>query len=109
VILDRTDDPLSASLRAPGSAGRPSDGGSDVTYASIVLRVLLFAAPFVALAGLKVLSNRVDAGAGAGFAGLCLISVFTGVAIGLFADRLPGYRKQGERPTASRRAAPGAR
>jgi len=58
-----------------------------VTYTSNVVRALLFAVPFVVLAGLVILLNRIDAGAGAGFAVLCLVSVLTGVAIGLFAPQ----------------------
>jgi cyanate permease len=80
-----------------------------VTYTPNVLRVLAFALPFIALAAVTVLLKRVDAGSEIVFAVFGLIAVLTGVAIGLFAGRPGGPRRQSRASIASRRAAPGAR
>jgi uncharacterized paraquat-inducible protein A len=80
-----------------------------VTYTSSVLRVLVFVVPFVALAGLVILLNRVEADAGIALTAFGLIVVLTGSAIGYFADRLAEPWNQGDGPNAKRRAAPGAR
>ncbi|HKF82530.1 MAG TPA: hypothetical protein VKB23_06185 [Solirubrobacterales bacterium] len=67
-----------------------------------MLRVLVFAVPFVALAGLTILLEQLDAGVGATFAAFGLIAVLTGSAIGYFSDRLIGPRNRGRRPNANR-------
>jgi hypothetical protein len=73
-------------------------------------QLLLLVVPFVVLAGVAILLNQVDVAPGAGFGALCLISVLTGVGIGLIAGRPGGSRRQDRVvATASRRAAPGAR
>jgi hypothetical protein len=72
-----------------------------VTYTSAVLRLLLLALPFIAVALVAVLLNQIDAGPDAGFAALCLISVFTGIGIGLYVSRQDRSRSSG----GSRRAA----
>jgi len=66
-----------------------------VTYTPNMLRVLVFAVPFVALAGLTVVLKRIGADAGVLFAGFALIAVLTGSAIGYFSDRLTGPRSGG--------------
>jgi len=76
-----------------------------VTYNSTVFRVMLLALPFLAVAGLAILLDNVDAAPGAGFVGLCLISVFNGIGIGLYVGRYDKSRDQGSVATASRRAA----
>ncbi|HWO83069.1 MAG TPA: hypothetical protein VNM38_04685 [Solirubrobacterales bacterium] len=72
-----------------------------MTYTFGVLRVLLLALPFVAVALVTVLLNQIDASPDAGFAALCLISVFTGIGIGLYVSRQDKARSSGP----SRRAA----
>jgi hypothetical protein len=76
-----------------------------VTYNSGVLRVLLLAVPLVAVAGVMILLNEVDAGPDAGFAALCLVSVFNGVGVGLYVSRRGGRHGEGRGPSASHRAA----
>ena len=76
-----------------------------MTYNRAVSRVLLLGLPLVAVVGLGILLDKLDAGPGTGFVGLCLISVFTGIGIGLSVGRKNGPRKQGPVVTASRRAA----
>jgi hypothetical protein len=66
---------------------------------------MLLALPFLAVAGLAILLDNVDAAPGAGFVGLCLISVFNGIGIGLYVGRYDKSRDQGSVATASRRAA----
>jgi hypothetical protein len=73
-----------------------------MTYHRSMLRVLVFTVPFVALAGLTVLLEQVDAGAGATFAAFGLIAVLTGSAIGYFSDRLAGPRQRGRGASANR-------
>jgi hypothetical protein len=80
-----------------------------VTYTQSMLRFLVFAVPFIALAGLTVLLKQVDASAGVAFGSFGVLAVLTGSAIGYFVDRLVGPRKQSQVAIASRRAAPGAR
>ena len=63
-----------------------------MTYTWTMLRLLLLAVPFVVLAGVAVLLNRTNAAPGTGFAALCVVSVLTGIAIGLFAGRPQGTR-----------------
>lgn len=75
-----------------------------MTYTWSMLRFLLLAVPFVVLAGVSILLNEVDAAPGVGFAALCLISVLTGIGIGLFAGRPGGSRRRDPVATASRRA-----
>lgn len=76
-----------------------------MTYNSGVLRVLLLAVPLVAVAGVMILLNEVDAGPDAGFAALCLISVINGVGVGLYVSRRGGRHGEGRVTGASRRAA----
>jgi hypothetical protein len=64
-----------------------------------MLRALVFAVPFVALAGLTVVLKRVGADAGVLFAAFALIAVLTGSAIGYFSDRLTGPRPGGGSPS----------
>jgi hypothetical protein len=73
-----------------------------------VLRLLL-ALPYVVLTLVVILLNRIDAGPEAGFAALCLISVLTGLGIGLYVARADRSRRPRPTPTASRRAAPAGR
>jgi len=69
-------------------------------------QLLLLVVPFIVLVGVAILLGQVDAAPGAGFAALCLISVLTGVGIGLLAGR-PGGSRRRDRvvATSSRRAA----
>jgi hypothetical protein len=75
-----------------------------VTYTWKMLRLLLLVVPFVVLAGVAVLLNQVDAAPGTGFAALCVVSVLTGIGIGLFAGRHRGSHGQDRVAIASRRA-----
>jgi len=76
-----------------------------VTYVWTVLRLLLFALPYVVLTLVAILLNQIDAGPEAGFGALCLISVLTGVGIGLYVARHDSSRgRKGQPPTASRHA-----
>jgi hypothetical protein len=63
----------------------------------MAIRIALFAVPTAAAAGLVVLLNGLDAGAGITVASLGLVAVAGGAALGYFADRLP------ELPRARRR------
>lgn|GEM_PF-3871523 len=77
-----------------------------MTYARSVLRLLLFALPYVVLALVAILLNQINAGPEAAFGALCLISVLTGVGIGLYVARHESSPSgQGQVPTSSRRAA----
>lgn len=76
-----------------------------MTYTWSVLRLLLLVVPFVVLAGVAIVLNQVDAAPGTGFAALCLISVLTGVGIGLSAGRHGESQRQDRVASASRRAA----
>lgn len=55
----------------------------------MALRIALFAVPAVAVAGLVLLLNALDAQAGVAVAAFGLVAVASGVALGYFADRLP--------------------
>jgi hypothetical protein len=76
-----------------------------VTYNRAMFRVLLLVIPLIAVVGLAILLDRIDAGPGVGFVGLCLISVFTGIGIGLSVGRENGSRRRRPVVSASRRAA----
>ena len=76
-----------------------------MTYTWNMLRRLLLVVPFAVLAGVAIFLNQIDAAPGAGFAALCLVSVLTGVGIGLFAGRHGGARRQDRVASASPRAA----
>jgi hypothetical protein len=52
-------------------------------------RIALFVVPAAVVVGLVLLLNAVDAGTGVAVASLSLVTVASGVALGLFADRLP--------------------
>lgn len=54
----------------------------------MAIRVALFAIPAVAVAGLVLLLNSLDASAGIAVAAFGLVAVATGTALGYFADRL---------------------
>jgi hypothetical protein len=69
-----------------------------------MLRLLLLAVPFVVLAGVAVLLSQANAAPGTGFAALCVISVLTGIGIGLFAGRPQGTRRQGRVAVARHRS-----
>lgn len=55
----------------------------------MVIRIALFAVPAIAVAGLVLLLNGLDASAGIAVAAFGLVAVSTGTAVGYFADRLP--------------------
>ena len=59
----------------------------------MAFRIALFALPIIAVSGLVLLLNVADASAGIAMAAFGLIAVVTGVALGYFADRLPGLRQ----------------
>ena len=63
----------------------------------MALRIGLFAIPTVAVVGLVLLLNRLDAGAGVAVAALGMVAVASGAALGYFADRLPEF-PQARRP-----------
>lgn len=56
---------------------------------TMAIRIALFAIPAVAVAGLVLLLNGLDASAGIAAAAFGLVAVATGTALGYFADRLP--------------------
>lgn len=56
---------------------------------AMAIRIALFAIPAVAVAGLVLLLNGLDASAGIAVAAFGLVAVATGTALGFFADRLP--------------------
>lgn len=56
---------------------------------AMAIRFALFAVPAIAVAGLVLLLNGVDASAGVAVAAFGLVAVATGTALGYFADRLP--------------------
>lgn len=64
---------------------------------AMAIRIALFAVPAIAMAGLVLLLNGLDAGAGIAVAAFGLVAVATGATLGYFADRLP------ELPSARRR------
>lgn len=77
-----------------------------MTYNPAVFRVVLLALPFLAVAGLAIFLENVDAAPGTGFVGLCLISVFNGIGIGLYVGRHDkSSGEQGSVATAGCRAA----
>jgi hypothetical protein len=84
---------------------RSASGGDDVTYTRSVLRLFLLAVPFVLVAAVSALLNQIDAGPDAGFVALCLISVLSGIGVGLYVARHDGSRGQEPAATAARRAA----
>ncbi|HET7052465.1 MAG TPA: hypothetical protein VFI09_00940 [Solirubrobacterales bacterium] len=55
----------------------------------MALRIALFAVPAIAVAGLVLLLNSLDASAGIAVAAFGLVAVAIGTALGYFADRLP--------------------
>jgi len=55
----------------------------------MAIRIALLAVPAVAVAGLVLLLNGLDASPGIAVAAFGLVAVATGTAIGYFADRLP--------------------
>jgi hypothetical protein len=55
----------------------------------MAIRISLFAVPTVAVVGLVVLLNALDASAGIAVAALGLVAIVSGAALGVFADRLP--------------------
>lgn len=55
----------------------------------MAIRIALFVVPAIAVAGLVLLLNGLDASAGIAVAAFGLVAVATGTALGYFADRLP--------------------
>ena len=55
----------------------------------MAIRIALFAVPAIAVAGLVLLLNGLDASAGIAVAAFGVVAVATGTALGYFADRLP--------------------
>lgn len=55
----------------------------------MAMRIALFVVPAVAVAGLVLLLNGVDASAGIAVAAFGLAAVLSGAALGYFADRFP--------------------
>jgi hypothetical protein len=75
-----------------------------MTYSrSMVIRIALFGIPPVAVVGLVFLLNSLNASAGIAFAAFTAVAVATGVAIGRFADRLPGAESSRGAHSASHR------
>lgn len=64
----------------------------------MVLRIALAVLPLSAVVVLVLLLNSLDASAGIAVAGLGLIAVASGAALGYFADRLPEFPKVRRRP-----------
>jgi hypothetical protein len=67
----------------------------------MAIRIALFAVPAVAVAGLVLFLNGVDASAGIAVAALGVLAVVTGAMLGYFADRLPEFpgARRPHRPT----------
>jgi multisubunit Na+/H+ antiporter MnhB subunit len=62
-----------------------------MTYArSMILRISVFGIPAIAVVGLVLLLNSLEASPGLALAAYALIAVSTGATIGYFADRLLG-------------------
>jgi len=57
----------------------------------MVILALIFIPTMVAVAGLVLLLNAINAGAGVSAGALGLIAVMSGAAIGYFSDRLPDF------------------
>jgi len=55
----------------------------------MTIRIALFALPAIAVAGLVLLLNSLDASSGIAVAAFGVVAVATGAALGYFADRLP--------------------
>lgn len=55
----------------------------------MVIRIALFAVPAVAVAGLVLFLDVVNAGAGVAVAALGVLAIATGATLGNFAHRLP--------------------
>lgn len=68
----------------------------------MTFRIALFAIPTLAVVGVVLLLNAVDASAGIAVAALGLVAILGGAALGAFADRLPEF------PQARRRHPQGA-
>jgi hypothetical protein len=63
----------------------------------MALRIMLVVVPLATVAGLVLVLNGLDAGAGIAVAALGLVAVAGGAALGYFADRLPEIWKTGRR------------
>jgi len=57
---------------------------------SMVLRIAVFGIPAIAVVGLVLLLNGIEASPGLALAAYALVAVSTGAALGCFADRLLG-------------------
>lgn len=64
----------------------------------MAIRVALFVLPTVAMAGLVLLLNSVEATAGMAAASMGLVAVASGAALGYFADHLPELPCAGRPP-----------
>jgi uncharacterized membrane protein YccC len=69
----------------------------------MAIRIALFGIPPVAVVGLVLLLNGLNASAGIVFAAFTVVAVAIGAAIGCFVDRLPGAQQSRGAPTASHR------
>jgi len=58
----------------------------------MAIQIRLFGIPAVAVVGLVLLLNSLNASPGIAFAAYTVLAVATGAAIGHFVDRLPGAR-----------------
>lgn len=68
-----------------------------MTYSrNMAIRIALFGIPAVAVIGLVLLLDSLNASAGIAFAAFTVVAVATGVAIGYFVDRLPGAQQSHE-------------
>jgi hypothetical protein len=57
----------------------------------MTFRIALFAIPTIAVVGVVLLLNAVDASAGIAVAALGLVAILGGAALGAFADQLPEF------------------
>lgn len=62
-------------------------------YTPNMVRILVFAVPFAAVAGLVLLLNGLGAEPGIAVAAFGLLAVLIGSSIGYFANRLPELRR----------------
>jgi hypothetical protein len=74
---------------------RPASNPGGNYIVPIATRIALFAVPTVTAAGLVLLVNGLDAGAGIAVAALGLVAVVSGAVLGYFADRFSATGERG--------------
>lgn len=83
-----------ALMSRPCSSG-PNERVRIMIYGrNMAIRIALFGIPTVAVVGLTLLVNSLNASAGIAFAVFAVLAAATGFAIGYFVDRLPGAERR---------------